>query len=677
ALSAAPKLPLAASSLVASSSNPFLDELASPSASHESAAAPALAPQTHSSRSWGDAVGSAAAAEDAPAPSTVSIADRIASLRLGSGPNDGIGTSAPRAGNIADRIASLRLPSIASATAPVPDADHSYLRPAPQSRSVSAAAIPFRTPAVATVDPEDSATDIRNQAQQQQQQQHETQLPPKKRMPPPPPPPSSSSSLSAARRSKTAPAADIPRFIARTASASPPSTAGAETLLGSATDDASAATTYLPPPSPPYTAVEKLAAPDALPPRRRPTAPPPPRVHPKAAPAVAPAPPGVPMPMARGISSGSIISSISSLPDTASKRDKIIFEIVETERRFLSDMRILKKVYAVPAEEARIFPPTDLKVLFGTLDTVIKTSAAFLEALDAACNESPQRIGAVFQEMIPTIEETYCEYCRNNEAAMTKLAEFASPDCSPQIRAFLKECQVQLQGQTGAWDLSSLVIKPVQRQLVKETAPQHEEFELLVTVYNDIERVATKINEAKKRKDTVEKYVEGKGKVNVIHGISKKLTRGVQGLKQKTGTGGEVTRDEAFDEVHEEFNRQFLKTQNLSKYLTLWIRSVKEYLECQENLATSFEEVLMVSAQEDTASTTSKYLFVVVEYRKACQRLAAGPWKEADAVVKNVINPSLSVLLTKFRDPKLVIAKREKKRLDYDRAKAIKAKGEL
>jgi hypothetical protein len=61
--------------------------------------------------------------------------------------------------------------------------------------------------------------------------------------------------------------------------------------------------------------------------------------------------------------------------------------------------------------------------------------------------------------------------------------------------------------------------------------------------------VAEKINDVKKRKDTVEKYAEGKAKINVMlvelsayyirftnydiflifrHGISKKFTRGVQ-----------------------------------------------------------------------------------------------------------------------------------------------------
>ncbi|KAI9351141.1 hypothetical protein DFJ73DRAFT_831733 [Zopfochytrium polystomum] len=390
------------------------------------------------------------------------------------------------------------------------------------------------------------------------------------------------------------------------------------------------------------------------------------------------------MPMIRDASAGSIISSISSLPEGSTRRDKVVFEIVETERRYLSDMKILKKVYAEPAAASRIFPPADWKVLFGSLDTVIETSTSFLAQLDAA--EKPQGIAKAFLDMIPELEKTYTEYCKHNEAAMTKLADFASKDCPPNIKSFLKDCQVQLQGQTGAWDLSSLVIKPVQRvlkyplliqELVKDSTPDDADFETLKTVYEKIERVAETINEVKKRKDTVEKYVEGKGHVNVIHGISKKLTRGVQGIKQKTGTAGEITRDESFDELLESFNRQFLKIQSLNKYLALWTRSVKEYLESQERLAIALEEVYMIPQSDLDPGTTSKYLFVLVEYRKACERLSKGAWKDAEEKIKQEINPSLSVLLSKFREPKLVITKREKKRLDYDRAKALKTKGDV
>ncbi|KAJ3326754.1 hypothetical protein HDU76_012676, partial [Blyttiomyces sp. JEL0837] len=393
--------------------------------------------------------------------------------------------------------------------------------------------------------------------------------------------------------------------------------------------------------------------------------------------------------MFRNFSSESIVSSVrsdeSSLPDGMTKRDKIIKELVETEQRYLNDMKVLKEVYVIPATEERALPAADVKILFSNLDLIIDTSTKFLEVLQIASTEEPQWIGKAFLENIQMIEDSYCEYCKHNEAAMNKLADYASPECPPNIRQFLKTCQVNLQGKTGAWDLSSLVIKPVQRvlkypllvkQLLKETPPKHADFESLITASEEIENVAEKINDVKKRKDTVEKYVEGKGKVNVIHGISKKFTRGVQELKQITGTAGEITRDEQYNILVEKLNAMFAKVTLLHKDLALWVRSVKEYLEIQENVSVSFEEVYLVSPGDSVPHTRSKYQFVIVEYRKACQRLASGPWKTAEAEIKNVITPAINTLLSRFREPKLVIAKRDKKLLDFDRAKAIKAKGD-
>jgi uncharacterized protein with von Willebrand factor type A (vWA) domain len=43
-----------------------------------------------------------------------------------------------------------------------------------------------------------------------------------------------------------------------------------------------------------------------------------------------------------------------------------------------------------------------------------------------------------------------------------------------------------------------------------------KDFEELLRASEEMEHVAEKINEVKKRKDVVEKYVEGKGKVNVM-----------------------------------------------------------------------------------------------------------------------------------------------------------------
>jgi hypothetical protein len=60
------------------------------------------------------------------------------------------------------------------------------------------------------------------------------------------------------------------------------------------------------------------------------------------------------------------------------------------------------------------------------------------------------------------------------------------------------------------------------------TVPDHEDKKHLEKVLQDLEKTAENINELKKRKELVEKYVDGKGPHNVIHGLTKKINRTTQ-----------------------------------------------------------------------------------------------------------------------------------------------------
>ena len=54
------------------------------------------------------------------------------------------------------------------------------------------------------------------------------------------------------------------------------------------------------------------------------------------------------------------------------------------------------------------------------------------------------------------------------------------------------------------------------KSLLGETPPTHQDYEQLERANERIEGVAEKINEVKKRKDIVEKYVEGRNNANVM-----------------------------------------------------------------------------------------------------------------------------------------------------------------
>ncbi len=63
------------------------------------------------------------------------------------------------------------------------------------------------------------------------------------------------------------------------------------------------------------------------------------------------------------------------------------------------------------------------------------------------------------------------------------------------------------------------------------TLVNHEDYQHLEKVLQDLENMAENINELKKRKELVDKYVDGKGPHNVMHGITKKISRTTQQVR--------------------------------------------------------------------------------------------------------------------------------------------------
>lgn len=125
----------------------------------------------------------------------------------------------------------------------------------------------------------------------------------------------------------------------------------------------------------------------------------------------------------------------------------------------------------------------DLHLVFANLDEVSRFAETFAEVLEAAkgsedLEEMDDHIGQVFCEMvsptgrvqgpveltcvhqIPRLEKIYSTYCSRHDRAIIRLQELEEG-----LRTYLLECRTLSSGRTQAWDLGSLLIKPVQRAL--------------------------------------------------------------------------------------------------------------------------------------------------------------------------------------------------------------------
>lgn len=79
----------------------------------------------------------------------------------------------------------------------------------------------------------------------------------------------------------------------------------------------------------------------------------------------------------------------------------------------------------------------------------------------------------------------------------------------------MRRCQSSIQDRTNCFDLSSIIIKPVQRilkyplllnELIKYTEESHIDWNPLLMALQMITDIATSINENKRRHDLIQKY---------------------------------------------------------------------------------------------------------------------------------------------------------------------------
>ena len=290
-------------------------------------------------------------------------------------------------------------------------------------------------------------------------------------------------------------------------------------------------------------------------------------------------------------------------------RRHIIKELVETESKYGQDMKVVDDIYK-GTSNIIVISAEDVKVLFGNSEQIVAFSTHFLDALKQAAksvyvlpksrrwksqrdsvatstsgntddqsslngptdltDEEMDRkttIGETFVHHMAELEKVYAEYLRNHDSANQKLASLQKND---KVKIWLKECQLYASDLTTAWDLDSLLVKPVQRilkyplllqSLLLHTPVNHPDFLALDNAAREIVGVSTRINEAKKRAEQFEQATNsGRKRKDFDKKIKIKFPIKVP----------ENIQDKDYDKVAEKFNLCFFQLQ-------LVMRDVEDY----------------------------------------------------------------------------------------------------
>ena len=339
------------------------------------------------------------------------------------------------------------------------------------------------------------------------------------------------------------------------------------------------------------------------------------------------------------------------------RRRHIIKELVDTEHSFGQDMKVVDDIYK-GTSNVIIISAEDVKTLFGNSDQIVAFSTNFLDALKQAAkgvyvlakskrwrsnrtssattnsgntddqssisggeltDEERDRktfIGDAFGHHMANMEKIYGDYLKNHDAANQKLQILQK---NQKVQIWLKECRAYAHDLTSAWDLDSLLVKPVQRilkypllldQLLEVTPENHPDFTRLDVAAREMKGISMRINEMKKRADLMEQVANNNRKrkeSDVRIGLAKAFGRRTEKLRQQVGLS-EFVEDKVYAAVSERFGSHFFQLQVVMRDVEMYTSDVQIFM----NRFNDF--VLAIEAHIDVGQ--SSYPEVESKWRK-------------------------------------------------------------
>ncbi|KAL4868625.1 hypothetical protein BDV12DRAFT_96770 [Aspergillus spectabilis] len=435
-----------------------------------------------------------------------------------------------------------------------------------------------------------------------------------------------------------------------------------------------------------------------------------------------------PSPQARGSSVTSLVPSSLEQPraDASSpspdqrrlkKRRHVIKELVDTEYTFGRDMKVVDDIYKGTSSSCLDLSVEDIKILFANSDQIVQFSMTFQDALKEAAksvyvmpksqrwsskrngrnshaskNESElsegagpselekdraTSIGQAFLTHVSYMEKVYAEYLKNHDGANKKLQALQR---SQNVTIWLNECREWASDLTSAWDLDSLLVKPVQRilkypllisELLDSTSSDHPDHALLAKALEEVTNISVRINEMKRRADVVGQVVGRKRKESDVRtGLSKAFGRRTEKLRQQVGLSDMVA-DKEYDALAQRFGDNFFQLQVVMRDAEMYTRETQGSMDRFLEFVTAIEGFIDVS-QTTYPELEGKWRVFKISVQDI---MAATLPEHLDVVRKSVIDPMVTLL--KLHDgPQRVMKKRDKRLMDYARFKSIKARGD-
>lgn len=296
-------------------------------------------------------------------------------------------------------------------------------------------------------------------------------------------------------------------------------------------------------------------------------------------------------------------------------RLETIKELVDTEAFFIRDMSIVEEIYKGTAEACPKLDDKIIKLIFRNTDQIINFHTTFLAELkegvssvyipkvsrsigqkdsssttDGAAPLSGQlddgkdretSLGPIFKRNIEKMRIVHETFLKNSDHAAKQLIEIQE---DPTVKVWLNECNEVARDLTKAWNLDSLLIKPMQRitkypnlliQLLHETPLDHPDRTELEFAKGALEHAIEEINKTKKNFELVGQIVGRKRKDSNVGGFARAFGKRVDKLQ---ATSNKPTEDADYTKLHEKFGDDYLRLQVVLRDVEFYTRQVSAYV---------------------------------------------------------------------------------------------------
>ncbi|XP_058405737.1 rho guanine nucleotide exchange factor 38 [Diceros bicornis minor] len=354
------------------------------------------------------------------------------------------------------------------------------------------------------------------------------------------------------------------------------------------------------------------------------------------------------------------------------KREKIIKELIQTERDYLNDLELCVREVVQPLRSKQV-DRLDVDSLFSNIESVHQISAKLLSLLEEATTDvepAMQVIGEVFLQIKGPLEDVYKVYCYHHDEAHSVLESYEKDE---ELKRHLSLCTHSLkkiymqEGKPNLLDMGSLMIKPIQRvmkyplllcELRNSTPACHPDFRVLEDAFAAVRDINVNINELKRRKDLVLKYKKNDedeslkdklSKLN-IHSISKKSKRVTNHLKILTRGESQVT-DNTFNREEKLFRSLEKAVRHCVKNISLYLQHIQDATTLALQSAMALQEISCNKDEEERGHSEAP-------------SDAPNPCGDFAARLQTLVLTPLSALLALFPGPRRLVQKRYDKLLD-------------